>query len=207
METLKTGTTTLGIMIKDAVILVADKRATAGNFIANKEVRKIMEINGEMAITVAGSVSDVQLMAKLLTAELKLKEIKTDRKNTVKEAANLLAGMVYQNIRKFSAIPGISHFLFAGTDKTGIHLYDIYPDGSINEVFDFVASGSGSVMAYGVLENDFKKNMDIKQGEELALKGLKAALSRDAMSGNGFDMIVITDKGVKQLASKVIPTF
>lgn len=207
METLKTGTTTLGIMVKDGVILAADKRATAGNFIANKEIRKIIEINEEMALTVAGTVSDVQLIAKLLKAELKLKEIKTGRKNTVREAANLLAGMVYHNIRKFSVIPGISHFLFAGTDQFGVTMYEIYPDGSINEVKDFVSSGSGSVMAYGVLETTYKKGLGLKEGEELAMQGMKAALSRDSASGNGYDMILITPKGIQQLVSKHIPSF
>ncbi len=207
METLKTGTTTLGIAVKDGVILAADKRATAGNFIANKDIRKIIEINTEMALTVAGTVSDVQLIAKILKAELKLKEIKTGRKNTVREAANLLAGMVYQNIRKFSTIPGISHFLFAGSDQSGVSMYEIYPDGSINEVKDFVSSGSGSVMAYGVLETSYRPDLQLKDGEELAMKAMKAALSRDSASGNGYDMILITRKGIQQLVSKTIPTF
>src|SRR3989338_8145364 len=107
---MKTGTTTVGILCKDGIVLAADKRATAGYLIANKKFDKIISISENMAVTVAGTVSDVQLLAKYIKAELKLKQYRTNRENTVKEAANLLAMLVYNNIRKFSLIPGISHF-------------------------------------------------------------------------------------------------
>lgn len=207
IEALKTGTTTLGLVCKDAVVLAADRRATAGHFIASKDVQKVMQVNDNMALTVAGSVSDIQLMVKLLRAELNLKSIKTGREVTMKEAANLLAGMVFQNIRSFSMIPGVSHFLFGGADQYGLHLYEIYPDGSISEIKDFVSSGSGSPMVYGVLENDYKKNMTVKDAEELAMKGMKGSLQRDSASGNGVDIFSITDKGIKQILNKTIPTF
>jgi proteasome beta subunit len=123
MDNLKTGTTTMGVVCKDGIVLAADKRATAGNFIANRNISKVVEINDHIAVTTAGSVSDIQLVVKFLRAELALKEIRFNRTNTVKEAANLLAGMVYNSIRSFSAIPGVVHFLIAGNDKSGSHLY------------------------------------------------------------------------------------
>ena len=126
---MKTGTTTVAIVAKDCIILAADKRATAGNFIAGKKVDKILPVADKMALTTAGSVSDIQLMVKLIKAELSLRKLKNGRPNRVKEAANLVSGMVYNNIRKLTMIPGIVHFLFAGFDDTGAHLYDIYPDG------------------------------------------------------------------------------
>jgi proteasome beta subunit len=207
LDMLKTGTTTLGIVCKDAIVLAADRRATAGNFIANKNIAKVFEVTENLAITTAGSVSDIQLVVKLLRAELKLKQVKTGRASTVKEAANLLAGMVYQSIRNFSTIPGIVHFLFAGTDQYGVHLYEIYPDGSITEIDDFVSSGSGSPMVYGVLETGFKKNMTLKEAEDLAWKGMKGSLQRDSASGNGVDVYSITKAGVKKLSEKTIETF
>ena len=96
----KTGTTTLGLMCKDGIVLAADKRATSGYLIANKKFDKVVTITENIAVTVAGTVSDVQLLVKYLRDELKLKEIRTDRQTTVKEAANLLAHFVYNNIRK-----------------------------------------------------------------------------------------------------------
>ncbi|MFH1649480.1 MAG: proteasome subunit beta [Candidatus Woesearchaeota archaeon] len=202
---MKTGTTTVGIKCKDAIILAADKRATAGTFVVNKDIDKVMPINDRMALTVAGTVSDIQLLAKLLKAELKLKEIRSNRKNTVKEAANLLAGMVYGNIRQFSTIPGISHFLFGGYDGN-CSLYDIYPDGSISDISNFVSTGSGSMFAYGVLEAQYKENMTEEQGVQLALKAINSALQRDSASGNGIDVISITKDGVKKVEQKIINT-
>ena len=110
--------------------------------------------------------------------------------------------MVYSNIRRMSLIPGVSHFLLGGTDSTGQHLYDIFPDGSITDVEDFVSSGSGSVFAYGVLENGYKNNMTEPEALDLAMRGLNAALQRDSASGNGIDVLVITKEGMKKLVDK-----
>ncbi|MFH1770388.1 MAG: proteasome subunit beta [archaeon] len=204
-NTLETGTTTVGVVCKDCIVLGADKRATAGHFIASKDVEKVVPINDYMAITTAGTVSDIQLMLKLIKAELKLKEIRTNNKPSVKEGANLLAGMVYSNIRKMSMIPGISHFIFGGYDSEK-HLFDIYPDGSIANIKDFVSSGSGSVMAYGVLESSYKKDMSEEEGINIILKSLNAAIQRDSASGEGVDIYVINKKGVKIALQKKIDT-
>jgi proteasome beta subunit len=205
-ESLKTGTTTLAIRCKDGIVLAADKRATAGNFIANKSVDKIFEVADGMALTTAGTVSDVQLLLKLIKAELRLKKLRTGRLPNVKEAANLLSGMVYSNIRKMSMIPGISHFIFAGYDSTGFHVFDIYPDGSLAELDDFVASGSGSVFAYGVLETLYKDSINVDDAKELATKAVNAALVRDSASGNGIDIAVITSKGFEKVLTKMVET-
>ena len=131
-------------------------------------------------------------------AELKLKHIRTGKLNTVKEAVNLLSGIVYNNIRKFSLIPGISHFIVGGKDVSGFHVYDLSPDGAIEKIDDFVSSGSGSILVYGLLEQSYKKGMSIKEGIELAEKCINSAISRDIASGNGMDVYTITDSGVKK---------
>lgn len=201
---LKTGTTTLGLVCKDGIILAADKRATSGNLISYKKFNKIIPITAKISVTVAGTVSDVQLLTKIIKAELKLKDIRTGRESSVKEAANLLANMVYNNIRKLSLIPGISHFLIGGVDNLGFHLYDLAPDGSIVEVEDFVSSGSGSVMVYGVLETLYKKGASVDEGIKLAVKCVNAALQRDSASGDGIDIVAITKEGVKKVLTKEI---
>ncbi len=204
-EVLNTGTTTVGLMCKDCVVLAADKRATAGNFIASKNVNKVIPINNRTALTMSGVVSDLQLLIKLLKAELKLKSIRVDREPSVKEAANLLTNIVYNNVRKFSVIPGITHFLLGGFDNT-TQLYDLYADGSITEIDDFVSSGSGSVIAYGVLEGNYKKDLSEAEGVELAVKSVNAALQRDSASGEGIDVYVINKAGVRKAASKKVNT-
>ncbi|MFT4309833.1 MAG: proteasome subunit beta [Candidatus Woesearchaeota archaeon] len=201
---LKTGTTTVGVIYKDGVVLAADKRATAGSMIADKRALKVHKITDKIAVSIAGTVSDIQLLVKLLRAELALKELRTQRSMTVKEVANLLSGMVYQNIRKMSLIPGVSHFLVGGVDDSGKHLYDLFADGSLSEIEDFVSSGSGSVFAFGVLESLYENGMEEEKAVELAEKALMAALKRDAMSGNGIDMIVVSEtKDTRMIEKKI----
>jgi proteasome beta subunit len=205
-HTLKTGTTTVGIVCKDGIVIAADKRATSGNLIADKRAQKVHQIIDDIAVTIAGTVSDAQLLIRLLRSELKLKEVRSNRKTTVKEAANLLSGFVYGNVRRMSLIPGISHFLMSGKDQHGFHLYDVYADGSLTEVEDFVSSGSGSVMAYGVLETMYKKDLTTEEGIKLVIKSINAAMQRDSASGNGIDVAVIDKKGYKKVLEKEIIT-
>jgi len=201
---MKTGTTTVGLVCKDGIILAADKRATSGSLIVTKLCDKIYDIHDGMAVTMAGTVSDAQLMIKLIKAELSLKAIRTGVKPTAKEAANLLSSMIYQNIRKMSMIPGISHFLMAGHDIDGSHLYDLFADGSLTDVDDYVSSGSGSVMAYGVLETLYSKDITIDEGIKLAVKAINAALQRDTYSGGGIDVVTVTKDGVTKVFHKEI---
>lgn len=201
---LKTGTTTVGIVCKDCVVLAADKRATAGNLIVDKKICKVVPINDRIAVTTAGSVSDIQLLIKYLKAELKLKEFRTGRPTTVNEAANLLGSMVYNSIRSYT--PGITHFLIAGSDNDGVHLYDLFPDGSMTKIEDNVSSGSGSVFAYGVLESQYKASMTKDEGVKLATRCISASLQRDSASGQGVDVFVIDKNGVHEAYAEVLTT-
>lgn len=200
-EYMKTGTTTVGIKCKDGIVLAADKRA-GGGIIVDKRAQKIYQITPNIALTMAGVASDAQLITKLIAAELRLMEIRKEKPVTLKEAANLLSGIVYQNIRKYSTIPGISHFLLGGKDSAGFHIFDIYPDGSLSECRDFLSSGSGSVMAYGVLETLYTSDMTMEEGVQLAVKCINAAIQRDMNSGDGIDVVTITEKGVKKVATR-----
>ena len=201
---LKTGTTTLSLMCKDGIVIAADKRATAGNFIASKKIDKIIKITDDIVVTTAGTVSDIQLVTKIIRAELKLKSLKTGKLNTVKEAVNLLSGIVYNNIRRYSIITAISHFIVSGRDDTGYHVYDLSPDGAMDKIDDFVSSGSGSILVYGLLEQAYKKDMTVKEGIVLAEKCINTAISRDSASGNGMDVYTITDEGVNKILTKKV---
>lgn len=201
-EQLKTGTTTIGIICKDAVILAADKRATAGHLIAFKDVEKVIEISKNMALTTAGTVSDIQLLVKYLKAELKLKEIRNNRKPNVKEAVNLLSNFNYSYLRGMGSV---CHFLFGGYDtENGYQLYDVYPDGALNGVTSnsktkgYLASGSGSTFAMGLLEDMWKKDMTKEEGISLAYRAVNTALQRDSASGEGVDVTIITEQGIEK---------
>lgn len=201
-DIIKKGTTTVGIVCKDGIVLAADKRATAGNYIVTKFAKKIHKITDNVAVTMAGTVSDAQLLVKWTKAEIALKKIRTGKAPEVKEIANLMAGMVYSNIRKLSLIPGISHFVMGGYDEHGFHLYDLFADGSLTKCEDFISSGSGSVMAYGVLETLYKKDILLEDGIKLGVKSINAALQRDSASGGGLDVVTITTAGVRTVIDK-----
>jgi len=204
---IKTGTTTVGIVCKEGIILGADKRAVAGEtyFIAYKKAIKIYKITDNIAVTIAGTVSDIQMILKLTKAELKLKSIRTKTLPSVKEAANLFASIVYENIRKFSTIMGISSFIIGGKDCGGFSLYEIGADGSISEYKDFVTTGAyGSIVGYGILENEWKSNLSLEEGKKLALKVLSTAVKRDASVGEGIDIVVIDKNGISEIKEEKI---
>ncbi len=200
VNALKTGTTTVAIIYKDGVVMAADKRATAGHMIVDKKIQKVLPVTKNTVVTTAGSVSDIQLLYKYLGAELRVKRLRAGREATVKEGANLLAGWVYNIIRSSY---GIAHFLVGGYDEKP-QLFDVYPDGSITEVDDFVSSGSGSVFALGVLESQYKKNMTQEDAVQLIVKSISAALARDSASGNGIDVFVIDKNGARKVLTKMI---
>lgn len=199
---LKTGTTTICIMCKDGIVLAADRRASGGGLVLHKRAQKIQPITDLIAVTTAGNVSDIQLMVKLAKAEIKLKDVQAYRTATVKEAASLVAGMLYSTFRRPSMILSIASLMMAGKDKDGFHGWELSPDGSMMEIRDYAADGSGMVFALGVLETLYKKNMSIDEGVKLAVKAVNAALLRDTATGNGIDVVTITDKGMQTVMEK-----
>jgi len=197
---LQTGTTVIGVVTKDAVIIGADKRVTYGGmFIAHKRFDKTFLITDKIAIATAGNVSDVQLLLKITQAELKLKKLRTRAETTVKQAANLFATLTYDNIRKFSPLLAITAFLVGGRDNRGNWLYEVGVDGSVAEHKDFVSVGSGSVVAYGVLESNYSRDMSKDQAIQMVIKALNASMQRDTATGSGLDIIVIDAKGAKRV--------
>lgn len=205
-DKLKHGTTTVGLVCKDAVILAADRRVSAGYLVADKNIHKVKKISDYMAITMAGLVSDAQLFTKIIRAQLALLKIRKGKEPSVKEASNLLASLTYANIRRPSMVPGIVGFLLGGVDKSGQALYAIGIDGSVTKSDDYRSDGSGSVVALGVLETLYKKDMTIEEGTKVIVKAINAAMQRDLATGNGIDVVVITKDGVKFVLSKQLDT-
>lgn len=204
----RTGTTTIGLVCKEGVVLAADKRVTMGGegalFIGHKKFDKILFITDNIAATTAGNVSDVQLIVKLTKAELKIKQLRTKIESGVRETANLFGMLTYENIRKFSPIIGISAFLVGGVDERGFWLFEVVPDGSVVEHKDYVSDGSGSVVAYGVLEDAYKESMNLDDAVKLAVRAVSAAMQRDTASGSGIDVIVIDKKGAKKFLEEEV---
>jgi proteasome beta subunit len=203
-EQLKTGTTTLGIVCKDGIVLASDKRMTSGREIFAEGVEKISAINDRMMLTMAGSVQPAVATIKLIKAETKLNKLRINRHNTVKEVANLIGNIVTSNLYRSGGY-AITQFVFAGkNDDNSFELYDIYPDGTVTQIRKFHCSGSGSPYASGVLEALYKSDISIAEGVLLAKKALQSAIQKDSASGNGADIYKLTKNGVEKVESIVL---
>jgi proteasome beta subunit len=203
---LKSNTSLVGIVCKDGIIMAGDRRATAGNIIMSKEARKVVPINDYLLASWTGGVADAQLTHKIIAAELRLKELKTKTRPTVKEAAHLLAMMIFRNIRTPAMIPSIVGMLIGGVNEDGkTELYTIEPAGSVIQVTDYDANfSSGMPYIMGLLERAYKKDLTVKEAVELAKECLKSSTQRDSGSGNGIDVFTITKDGIKHAVSEEI---
>ena len=196
---IKTGTTTVGIICKDSVVLAAEKKATMGYLVAAKEDTKIVEIMPHIAMTQAGMVGDVQALGRYLSAEANLYELRNKKRIPVKAAATLLSNILYGG--RWSFFPYMVQLILAGYDETGPNLFILHPDGSRLEERKFFATGSGSPMAFGVLETLFKEGLPVEECKKIAVKAVKAAIERDiASGGKGIDVAVVDKSGFKMLS-------
>jgi proteasome beta subunit len=198
IEGVKSGTTTVGIICKDAVVLAAERKATMGYMVASKDDLKITKIADHIGMTQAGMVGDLQALGRYLKAETKLFEIKNKKRITVKSAASLLSNILYGG--RWSYLPYMIQIILAGYDDSGPGLFILHPDGSSLEEKKFFSTGSGSPMAFGVLETIYKEGMTIEEAKKVAAKSIKAAVERDIASGGiGFDIAVIDKNGFRLL--------
>ena len=204
---LKTGTTIVGIRCKDGMIVGADRRVTAGGqIVVKKDFQKVIQINDYLLMAVAGNAADAKMLARVASAELRLKELKTKTQPTVKEAANFIALMSFRNIRAPSMIPSIVGSIVGGVNADGsTELYTLEPAGGIDEVTDYDANfGSGMAFVLGLLERKYQKDISVKEGIELAVEALKSSTQRDTASGNGIDVFSITKSGITHEISQEI---
>jgi len=194
------GTTTVGIVCKDGVVMATEKRATIGNLIASRSAKKIYKISDRVAMTTAGSVGDAQFLVRLIKVEMNLYEIKKEEKPTIKAIATMTSNIL-NSVRYF---PYLVQLLVGGVDDRGASIYSIDPIGGAIEEIDIVATGSGSPMAYGVLEDAYTPDITVDEGVELAVRAIYSAMKRDSASGDGIDVVKITEREYKELSREEI---
>jgi proteasome beta subunit len=200
IENLKTGTTTVGIKGKDFVVLAAERKATMGYLVASKHTKKIIELDKHAGMTIAGSVGDAQALERYIKAEMKLYELEESRKISIKAVATLVSNILYAR----SYFPYYVQLLIGGHDSKP-RLFSFDPTGSVVEEKDFFSTGSGSVMALGVLEDKYKEGIDLEGAKKLAVRAVKAATERDiASGGSGIDLAVVTSKGFKMVSEEEV---
>ncbi|MEM2109261.1 MAG: archaeal proteasome endopeptidase complex subunit beta [Candidatus Odinarchaeota archaeon] len=202
MDKFTTGTTTVGIRCVDGVILATDRRATAGYLIANRNAQKIYILDEHMAATIAGTVADAQNIMDVITAEAKLYKIRSGKPIPVKAASRLLSNILFQS----RMLPYILQLIIGGVDEAGPSLFVLDLFGSLTEE-KFISTGSGSPIALGVLEDRYFDNIDVDSAIRLAIQAVNSAINRDIGSGDGVDVIKITDTGVTKLSQEEIDKY
>ncbi len=190
---LMTGTTTMGVICGDGVVLATESQATMGYLVATKDATKLFQITPRIGMTIAGGVADCQQIVKTLSALLAIRELELGKPTLVKAAAQLTAVLLFQN-RMF---PYYSALLIGGFDEEGTHLYSLDPFGSIIEEKQFTSVGSGSVVGFGVLEAGYKDKITVKEGVDLVKRAVDAARKRDIASGGKIQIATITKKGLE----------
>jgi len=204
---LKSGTSLVGIICKDGVVMAGDRKVTAGgSLVVNKNFSKVSPLNSYLVISGTGGVADAMVLTKLLSAQLRIKELRDKKRPTVKEAANLTARIAYQNIRQPSMIPFIAGTMIGGVNEDGTtEIYSIEPSGSAMKVTDYDANfSSGMPYILGLLERQYKKDMTVEEGKELAIEAIKSSSQRDTGSGHGVDVFTITKDGIRQVAKQTV---
>ncbi len=188
------GTTTVGVICQDGVILASDTRVTMGSFVAHKKGKKVYRIDDHLGMTISGGVADAQRAVDILKANAQLYKLNTGRPMPINSAARLIANLL------FSArmAPLLAQVLVGGIDDTGPHVFSVDPFGSLMEE-KCVATGSGSPVAYGVLEDKYKEGLMVEALLSVVVQAVGSAMKRDAASGDNFDVVVIDAKGFHEL--------
>jgi len=198
----KTGTTTVALKYSDGVVVAADKRASAGTYIASKTARKILQVDEHMVLTISGYVGDAQYLARLADSEARYFRMRSGKRISVKALSTLLSN--YLNYYRY--VPYVISLILAGYDDTGSHVFQIDLDGGILEE-EYTATGSGSIVAIGVLDDRYKKGMTLDEALELAIRAIARAMGRDAATGDGIDVAYVNAEGVHYLRSDEIEQY
>jgi len=202
VEEFQTGTTTVGLTTEKGVVLAADRRASMGHLTASKYAQKVYRLDDNLGLTIAGSVGDAQKIVRIMRSQLKLHKLET-KELSVKGSGTLLSNILHGN----KMMPFMNQFILGGVEDENGVLYDLDPAGGLMKHEYFTATGSGSQMAYGVLEDNYEQDMSHEDGLELAQRAVKSAMERDTASGNGIMVVEITEDGynvVEELEAKQV---
>jgi len=187
------GATTVGIVCRDGVVLASERRVSYGYFVMSKTGKKVFKITDRIGAACAGIVADMQTLTREVAAYLSLYSYERGQSATVKSAAKLMGSMLFE--RRY--FPYLTQTIVGGIDEGGPKLFVLDPVGSVIED-KFTAVGSGSEIAMGLLETEFKEGLSVEEARSLVRKAVKAASARDIGSGEGIDILTITANGMRE---------
>ncbi len=186
VEPVKTGTTTVGLVVKDGVALATDTRATAGFFIAHRKCKKVFPLDDYAAITIAGRVADAQNIIDYLRANLRYYLTSWSRPMSISAISRLAANLML----RWRFFPYEAQLIIAGVDSKGPHIFNVDLYGTLTEE-KLLSTGSGSPIAYGILEGEYREDMSVEEAARLVFKAVAAAIQRDIGSGDSIDVAYI----------------
>lgn len=186
------GATAVGIAFKDGVVLGAERRITLGTYVRSKSGRKVFKITETVGAVCAGMVADMQNLARQVSVYAKLKELESRKPLKPNSVAKLMSTLMFEN--RFA--PLLTQVILGGvSDKPVVYVLD--PLGSV--ISDQYATvGTGEETAIGVVEAGYNPAMTQKEARDLLLASIKAAIARDAMSGNGVDIMTLDRSGMRE---------
>lgn len=187
------GAATVGITFEKGVVIGAEKRVLWGYTVVSKTGKKVFPITDNIIVGSAGVSGDYQMLSSFLVAESNLFKLENRRPITVKGAAQLLSNILFS--RKF--LPFLTQTLIGGLDQDGPRLYSLDLAGSLIEE-SYSAVGTATSLVLGVLEANYRKNLSREEAVNLAIKAIRSATRRDAMSGDGIDILVVTPEGIEE---------
>ncbi|RLI43748.1 proteasome endopeptidase complex, archaeal, beta subunit [Candidatus Bathyarchaeota archaeon] len=191
------GTTTIGATGREGIILASDTRVTMGPLIVHKRGKKIYKADDHLAMTIAGVVADAQKLVAILRANARMYRIQRRNAIPVRAAARLLANLLFS----YRLFPLVTQIIIGGIDDYGPHILSIDPFGSVTEE-NYVATGSGSPLAYGILEERFREESSIQELLSIVCRALRSAMKRDVATGDELEVAVIDKDGYRELSIK-----
>ena len=192
------GAVGVAIKCKDGVVLGNDKRATWGYTVTNKTTKKVFKITKYIGIAAYGLIGDFQMLVKIMRAQAKLYKLDANERITTKSLGKLVSNYLYS--RKM--FPLYTNLVIAGMDKDGPQLYTLDAIGSLMPD-DYGTAGTGMLLSIGILEADYRPDMTVAEGEKLVEKAIRNSIKRDAMSGNGIDILIITKGGATEKSIEI----
>jgi proteasome beta subunit len=184
------GTTTVGVLCDGGVVLASESRATMGNFIASSTAKKIYQVDQLVGLTTAGVVGDAQTLVRMIQVEARLYKMQRGEPMTVKGITSLLSNVLAS--RRY--FPFMVQLILGGVDRYGPKIYSLDALGGQIEERRIVSTGSGSPVAYGVLEAMYKPGLSVPEGQVLAARAIHNAMKRDSASGDKIELVRITNQ-------------
>ena len=186
--------TALGLKFKNGVVLAADRRVSYGTFVLSKAARKVFPVNDRVGVAFAGIPADMQELYDSLVYNVRIYEMDEGKKATPSNVSRLLSILLYSG--RFTRF-FLAEVVVGGLSPDGPKIIAVDAAGGMLED-DFAAEGTGAQLATGILEREFRKDMSESEAVELAKRAMIAAIERDAMSGDGIDILVVTEEGTKE---------